>query len=237
MGVFSLCTSASGARWRAALALVAVVPLGANWGAANRRRVPDALLARALGTATLAATPPGSVLVLGGDNDSYAVWWAQHVARDNPSVVPVTVPLLGARWYRAELARRYRLLDSGHVNRWRGAPATLQAIVLAAQEGERGVVAGAGLEKRYREAMGGQWVFRGMGYRQGDSVPNGADTLAVATQRRVLAQLGLSIRSRPARDPTSRYVQKLLHCVWLAAGDVPQGPDDRDRLLESTCNY
>ena len=82
-------------------------PLVLNWRAANRR--PDGMIAPTLGEALLASAPPNAVLFLSGDNDSYTTWYRQSVLGERRDVVPVTLSLLPADWYRAELARRYRV--------------------------------------------------------------------------------------------------------------------------------
>ena len=58
---------------------LAALPLLLNWDAANRRREPDASLARVLGDVILESAPPNAVLLLAGDNDTYAVWYQQQV--------------------------------------------------------------------------------------------------------------------------------------------------------------
>ena len=50
---------------------------------------------------------------------------AQQVEGTRKDVTIVTVPLLAAGWYRAELARRYKLLDSATVERWSGSDSTV----------------------------------------------------------------------------------------------------------------
>jgi hypothetical protein len=60
-----------------------------------------------------------------GDNDTYPVWYAQQVEGDRLDVTTVTVPLFGAEWYRAELARRHKLLTNDYVTKWRGFGATM----------------------------------------------------------------------------------------------------------------
>ena len=69
--------------------------------------------------------PPGAVLLAVGDNDTYPLWYMQQVQSLRRDVTVVTIPLLTPRWYRAELRRRYGLLDSAHVAKWYGTTSTL----------------------------------------------------------------------------------------------------------------
>jgi hypothetical protein len=96
-----------------------------NWGAVDRRT--DAFEARSrIGEADmLAKVPPSGVLLAMGDNDTYPLWYLQQVEGTRKDVTVVTVPLLAAKWYRAELARRYKLLDSTMVERWAGPDSTV----------------------------------------------------------------------------------------------------------------
>jgi len=64
--------------------------------------------------------PRNAVFFAAGDNDTYPVWYMQEVEGLRRDVTPVTLPLLGATWYREELARRHQLLDPAYVEMWRG---------------------------------------------------------------------------------------------------------------------
>jgi hypothetical protein len=52
----------------------------------------------------------------------------------------VTLPLLAAEWYRAELARRYKLLDSASVERWSGRDSTLAFLTRRSYDQNRPVI-------------------------------------------------------------------------------------------------
>ena len=54
--------------------------------------------------------------------------------------VIVTLPLLPAKWYRAELARRYRLLDSNAVDNWLGRDSTVKLITKRSYDQNRPVI-------------------------------------------------------------------------------------------------
>ncbi|MBC7898260.1 MAG: DUF2723 domain-containing protein, partial [Cytophagaceae bacterium] len=147
LGIAALARQAPRPAGQFAVCAVAFVPMVLNWTAMTRRRSPDRVLSQALGIATLEAAPANAVIVLAGDNDTYATWWAQRVQRLRPDVLPVTVPLLPADWYRAELARRGGLLEPALVRSWHGTTATLQAIVAGADRAGRPVAAAVGLTR------------------------------------------------------------------------------------------
>jgi hypothetical protein len=89
----------------------------------------------------LSKAPRRAVVFAYGDNDTYPVWYMQQVERYRTDVTTVTIPLLGASWYRAELARRDSLLDRDRVEHWRGYDATLASICAEARAAGRSIVA------------------------------------------------------------------------------------------------
>jgi hypothetical protein len=111
-----------------------------NWTAVDRRT--DAVEARArLDEADmLAKVPPSGVLLALGDNDTYPLWYLQQVEETRKDVTIVTVPLLGAKWYRAELARRFKLLDSATVERWAGPESTVAFLTKRSYNQNRPVI-------------------------------------------------------------------------------------------------
>jgi hypothetical protein len=88
----------------------------------------------------LARVPPSGVMLAIGDNDTYPLWYWQQVEGTRKDVTVVTVPLLAAKWYRAELARRYKLLDSATVERWVGADSTISVLTKRSYDQNRPVV-------------------------------------------------------------------------------------------------
>jgi hypothetical protein len=221
---------------------LALAPMLLNWRQVDRGRMPEAVMARALGTVLLDAVPVNSVLVLAGDNDSYTVWYSQHVLRLREDVVPVTVPLLGADWYREELRRRHGLLDATHAAGWFGTRETLQAIAAEAARQSRPLVASAGLEPAEREALGSAWRMVGLAYAHEPQAGTGlrrlrVDTAAVVRARDTLAAVGLTSSSPRGRDPAARYIQRLLLCPEAALASLPERRAALESLLESTCNY
>lgn len=128
---------------------VAALPLVLNWQATDRRRNPEASLAALYGRALLWSVPERGVLIAGGDNDTFPIWYLQTVEGERKDVTVVVGPLLGARWYRAELARRDSLLPLSLVDgRWPGESNLLDTIFAAAAARKRAAVnavsAGAG---------------------------------------------------------------------------------------------
>lgn len=100
---------------------VAALPALLNWTAVDRALGPDARRAEREALAMLRSAPRNAVFLALGDNDTYPLWYLQQVHGVRRDVVVVTIPMLGASWYRQELARRYRLLDSARVGQWHGA--------------------------------------------------------------------------------------------------------------------
>ncbi len=130
-----------GSRGRWVGLAVAMLPALLNRSAVDRSRVPIAHAAADSARRILEPAPARAVVFAYGDNDTYPGWFAQQVEGVRRDVTLVTVPLLAARWYRAELARRERLLDAEFVDQWRGVPSTITAICTAAARMQRPVVA------------------------------------------------------------------------------------------------
>ena len=129
----------TGAFGRLAGCAVALLPFLLNYSAVDRSAGPVAYAARDSALRILSDVPPRAVVFAYGDNDTYPVWYAQYVEGVRTDVVTVTVPLLGAQWYRDELARRYGLLRSGM--RWRGGEVVTRTICENVREQGRSVVA------------------------------------------------------------------------------------------------
>ena len=217
-------------------AAVAALPVALNWSMANRRREPDAALPRALGAELLRSAPPRGVLLLAGDNDSYATWYQQQVRGLRSDVTPITIPLLGARWYREELARRDSLLASDEVESWAGEAATIRAIGRNSRRLRRPVAAALSVSPVTREIAGHYWILRGLVFVEAPDSVAAVDreaSLAAATR------IGQDVPalSRPARDPTGRYVAGLLACPRLVLEEL-SSVDARaaEISLDSRCN-
>ncbi len=127
-----------GARWSLAGVAVAALPFALNFSAVDRSALPVGTAARDSALRTLSRAPARAVVFAYGDNDTYPVWYAQEVEGLRRDVTTVTVPLLGAGWYRAELARRHGLMDALS---WKGADSAMAMICRRGSEHGRPVVA------------------------------------------------------------------------------------------------
>jgi hypothetical protein len=130
-----------GTRWSYAGVLVAILPFFLNVPATNRARRPEATAAIDSARRILLPAPKRAIVFAYGDNDTYPVWYAQQVENIRRDVRVVTIPLLGAGWYRTELARRDSLLSQEFVSSWRGSTPTMEAICTAARKAGRPVIA------------------------------------------------------------------------------------------------
>jgi len=224
---------------RAAIAGLAVagLPLLLNWRAANRRT--EAMLAPTLGESLLASAPPNAVLLLAGDNDSYTTWYRQSVLAERRDVVPVTISLLPARWYREELERRHRLFDSSFVAAWRGEEGTLQALADGARREGRPVAVALTVRRDMRTRLAPAWTLGGMAYTADtSSTPRGDEVDTAAT--RLVADLIAARKPRAGggRDPAGTYVERILRCPMAAlqlGSPATRQPDGS--LLDSRCNF
>ncbi|HEX9247844.1 MAG TPA: hypothetical protein VF856_00015, partial [Gemmatimonadaceae bacterium] len=123
--------------------LVMVLPFAPgvlNWRAVDRRTDQVETRARLAEADMLEKAPPSGVFLALGDNDTYPLWYLQQVEGTRKDVTIVTLPLLGAEWYRAELARRYKLLDSATVQRWSGRDSTVAFLTRRSYDQNRPVI-------------------------------------------------------------------------------------------------
>jgi hypothetical protein len=120
--------------------LAPFAPASLNWTAVDRRTDPVEIRARADEVDMLSKVPPSGVLLALGDNDTYPLWYLQQGEQTRRDVTVVTVPLLPAKWYRAELARRYKLLDSTSVEQWLGRDSTIALITRRSYDQNRPVI-------------------------------------------------------------------------------------------------
>ncbi|HWJ21542.1 MAG TPA: DUF2723 domain-containing protein [Gemmatimonadaceae bacterium] len=253
--------AARGGAWRAAAAL-AVLPVALNWRATSRRSEPEASSARALGVEMLRSAPPRAVLFTAGDNDSYPLWYAQLALGERRDVTVITVPLLAARWYRAELARRDSLFAPGDVAGWGGEARVIGAIASAARRTGRPVTASVALPPAERAAAGEAgtgWSLRGLTYVARPAASSGGDGASAAwltpedsaVTAAVARRLGgiVAERPRPSPDGATQAMHELLGCpaLALAAGRGEEArppieiagstPDSAATvLLDSRCN-
>ncbi len=214
----------------AALAL-ASVPLLANSTVMNRTREPVASITRGYARLLLDAVPMGGVLFTAGDNDSFPLWYLQQVEDLRTDVTVVTVPLLGARWYRQELASRTTLLDRTMTDPTVSLAAAMQQIVARANASRRVVRVSALLAAEQRRlldpAVG--WALEGLVYAPDSTLPPGGLGLDIpalnAARERVPPSL---LRSLPAgSDAGARQLHALLRCTTITQPSDP--------LLVSAC--
>ena len=233
-------------RTRSAMALgvaVAALPAVLNFGAMNRRSEPEATLPLQVARELLGASPPRAMLLVAGDNDTYPLWYAQHVLGIRPDVVVVTQPLLSAGWYREELFRRWDIGDSPP--RWRGMRAELAVLARTARAQGRPVTVAVSVDRTSRDQLGRGWRLAGVVYIESDDVFAGTggasstrdpviDSIAVHEAARRLEPL-LALPLRDAIDPTARLMRGVLMCPSFTRR--AQADTAAARLLDSTCNY
>ena len=127
-----------GSRAKIAGFAIVLLPVLLNWRAVDRSAWPQSDAPRYNAMKELTSAPQRAVVFARGDNDTYPAWYLQQVEGVRRDVVIVTIPLLGATWYREEIARRYQLLPSEYVRVWRGQGATVAAICReAARQGRK----------------------------------------------------------------------------------------------------
>ena len=227
-------------RWPAPVALcVVALPLVGNWRAVDRSREPRASAAHRFASALLGSAPPRAVLFVAGDNDTYPLWYAQQVERQRPDITLVTVSLLPAEWYQAELTRRSGL-------RWRdeqiaaistGTSRVVAQLAAAARRAGRPVVASPALTAAERAVLGGDWRLEGVLYRShsaGDGSVHtaGVDTVLTAPAARVAP--AFPRRDPPLVDDIAGTMLTLLACPRLGqTWTADRGTRDS---LEVKCN-
>ncbi len=219
---------------------LAMLPVALNWRAVDRRTQPEASLPTAVARLLLASAPARAVLITDGDNDSFPLWRDQEVSGARRDVSVVVAPLLGAEWYRAQLARRDSLLEpvSG-VAAWPGEASLLRMIADRARARGRPVVVAITATRRVREEIGGSWSLRGWVYQSADDgiERRGGRTPAVdtAVTRELLRRFGPLVPAGPPRestDPTAAWVSRLLGCPARALTGARGGSIS----LDSACN-
>ena len=210
----------------------ALLPLVLNWRAVDRRRGPDATIARDAARALLLPAPPRAVLLSAGDNDTYPLWYLQQVEGARPDVTVIVTALLPAAWYRAELERRTGLGAAASAGPWRGGAATLGAIVRDARARGRPVLASTLLSGATRERAAAGWALRGPWYELGGrrGGPHDPGTAAAAAlARRQVSGAGVPV---PSADPATRAMRRLLSCAAL----LQQPPADAATQLADRCS-
>lgn len=222
--------------------VVAALPFVLNWRAVDRRREPAATLPGAFARATLESAPPRAVLFVAGDNDTYPLWYVQVAEQVRRDVTVVTVPLIPAEWYRAELARRHGLYELADTARWKGTTRELTSIADRVRRSGRPVAAAVSLEPDLRAALGADWTFRGLLYvshqfPDSEAVTEIERPAVDSTAAMVERLFGGPVNGERVEDPAARYIADLLLCPTLALRRVHRGPADSGGLLASRCNF
>lgn len=209
----------------------AVLPIALNWRFANRRREPEARLARIAAQAWLVPLPARAVLLTGGDNDSFPLWYLQVVEGVRPDVTIVTTPLLGAGWYRGEVATRYGLLPIR-------APASqserLRALATVAARQGRPIAVSMTIDPERRAAMGRHWRFDGLAFHPG-AMDDGLDGARAAAISRLIPPAVLAHEPLDTPDRAPRFIARVLGCPSLVARAAAGEP--LAVSLDSTCNF
>jgi hypothetical protein len=156
---------------------------------------------------------------------------------DRRDVVPVTISLLPARWYRDELARRHRLLVPADVDTWRGDTEVLRALVDGARREDRPVAAAVSVSASVRQVLAPAWTLGGTAYVADFSSPPRGDAIDRVSVERIaaLVEPQLPSRAHRGRDPAVAYVVRLLRCPTQAA-NVAAGAGEPGSL-DSRCNF
>ena len=107
VGVWRVLAERTGgrSRWRAfaPVILFGTIPLVGNWRAASRA---GEWATREWAHDVLNSVEPYGVLITGGDNDTFPLWYAQEVEGVRPDVTVAVTSLLNTDWYARGLARR-----------------------------------------------------------------------------------------------------------------------------------
>ena len=199
---------------------VAALPVALNWSAVSRRREPDATLAAAVASGLVKTLPPRTVLFVAGDNDTYPVWYAREVLDLRRDITLVTVPLIGADWYSAELIRRNPDLAAART----AEGVSAHSVAMAAREAGRPVAASITLESSDRVSLNGCWRVIGMVLLDAtdsdnclsQNSPISSDTFPVDSSKVAewirLVPADAIGAVKPSVDPVAEYFARSLEC-------------------------
>jgi hypothetical protein len=217
--------------------VAACVPLVLNWRVANRRREPEASLALVAAKAWLVPLPPRAVLLTGGDNDSFPLWYLQLVEGVRRDVAVITSPLLGADWYRAEVAERHGLLPIEGVTSALTQSQRLRLLGARASAAGRPLAVSVFLDSTRRAQLSQRWRFDGMTFHARDEGASGA-RIDVSQAERVAGVIPpeiLTLEPLDTPDRAPRFMARTLRCPWLV-GRWARGGYPADSLA-SVCNF
>lgn len=221
--------------------LLAAAPLALNWKAVNRKVEPDASLPNLVARGILEGLPDRTVLFVAGDNDTYPLWYAREVSGLRRDVTVVTIPLLGAPWYIAELVRRNPDLEASRTSEG----TTARTIADAAREAGRPVAAAITLGKRDFVLLNGCWTVIGLSAldsqtldncqsldRQDGNLAIPVDSVVVAQWLTVFGEQDVPA-TKPGVDPVAEHFARVLNCPRrMLAGGLAKAPFVS---LDSTC--
>jgi hypothetical protein len=223
--------------------VVAALPIALNWSVVDRRSEPEATMPREVAYALLDPVPPGSVLFVAGDNDTYPLWYAQQVEHRRVDVTVVTMPLLGAPWYVAELARRSHLKAAPGLTD----PAEIAAdLARSARALGRPVAVALTVPEMDRSRLSQRWRVVGLSAidetLEAPSTSRAAtllpvvqvDTPAVRHAEGVIESWRRNREAHPAPDPEHEYFLSVLECPRMMLGGAPSAP--KLDSLASICN-
>ncbi len=223
----------------AGLAL-ASLPIALNWRAVDRSREPEATLPARVATVLLTSAPERAVLITAGDNDTYPSWYLQSVEGSRPDVVVIVSPMLNARWYREEIARRYALMSPEIARQPHTSEVTALHEIMSRAVGQgRPLVLASTIDRGRRIALAPEWTLVGVLFEPGSRgllfVPEIAarvDTTALRTFTEHFPTPEME-RIRDSTDPTARIMATWLGCseqiLRVARGEGPSAS------LATTC--
>lgn len=214
---------------------IACLPIVLNWRVANRRREPEASLARIAARAWLEPLPQGAVLLTGGDNDSFPLWYLQLVEGVRPDVATVTTPLLGADWYRAEVAERHGLLPIEAVTSRMTQGERLRILAEHASRAGRPLAASAFIDSTRRARLSPGWRFDGLTFHAEPAAGQRLDAQQAVRVARLIPSGLLHRDPLDTPDRAPRFMARALRCPSLVARSRE---DSRATAsLDSTCNF
>ena len=232
----------------AVVVVIAAMPVLLNWSVVERRSEPSASLPRRSAQAFLASAPKRAVLFVAGDNDSYPLWYLQHVEGFRRDVAVITIPITPANWYRDEMMRRHNLQAPG---RWGGLSERLAALANDARRQGRPVAAAVSVPPNERYALGDLHILRGWVWVEADSMARAVSLSLRAVELDAAlrdAQLNAKTHAALGRlaDPmshdtwksltsTEQYMAELLACPRFARESVTKQASADS--LDSTCNF
>ena len=151
-----------------------------------------------------------------------------------PDVAVITAPLLGADWYRAEVAERHGLLPVEAVQANMTQAQRLRALAGLAASAGRVLSASVFVDSGRRAQLGRGWTFDGIAFHARPGLSG--TTVDVVEAGRVAALIPdvLDLEPLDAPDRAPRYMARTLRCPGLIARSPM--PTHLVDSLDSTCN-